>query len=1686
MHARLRHCGAAMMMLGLLAGCGGGDDADKSAQEISPQTHALGMAAQSQGRWSAPIALSLVPAAAANLPDGKLLLWSAQGRFRFTSAPGSTYTAVFDPATGTSVERLAVENDHNMFCPGTANLPDGRLLVSGGSSSGATSIYDPVLGTWSSAAAMNTPRAYHASVPLADGSVFALGGSWNGGLGNKHAEVWTAAGGWRRLTGVPVDPMVGPDPTGVFRGDNHMWLIPTGNGRVLHAGPSRDMNWIDTRGNGATTPAGTRGDDNYAINGSTVMYDAGKILKTGGAPAYEGVDATATAHQIDTTGGAASVRRLAPMAYARAFHNSVVLPNGQVMIVGGQTYPKPFSDNRSVLVPELWDPGTEAFTPLPAMTVPRNYHSTALLLPDGRVASIGGGLCGDGCPTNHADLQIFTPYYLLDADGQPAVRPVITDSAADAGYGTRMTVATDSDVTAFALVRLSSTTHTVNNDQRRIALSYADLGSHRYALTIPSNPGIALPGLYMLFALNAEGVPSVAKTLRIAGEKTPQLSAPGDQTSVAGNTTSLQLIASGSGTVLYTATGLPDGLTLDSATGAIAGTPTSPGSYRVTLAATNPDGTVSTDLVWTVQPSGTVATRYVKFEALSEVRGRPWTSVAEFNLLDPGGAVIPRDAWKVGADSQETRGEYAPASHVIDGNAGTYWHTQWQNGTPQPPHALVIDLGLARPIGGLRYLPRQRSDLGRIAGWRLHVSDDGMNWRAVASGTFANDATEKTVYPIDTGAADAWPVLQAPANPTAAVGDAVTLQLAATDADGDTLSYAVSNLPPGLTVNAVTGQVSGTPTAIGVFASTVLANDGRGGTATAPLTWTVLARNAPIDPIATAPSSTGSVVTYSASANAGLGATWAWDFGDGTATVASSRAAATHTYAAPGLYTVTATVIDAGGARTIRQFTQAVISVPSSALRATQSGSVVWQAPAGGNARVWVVNADGDSVSVFDAASLTKLGEVAVGTSPRSAALAPDGSLWVVNKEAASLSVIDTSTLMVVRTVPLPRASQPHGIVFAPDGSAAYVALEAGGQLLKLNPWSAATLATLEVGASPRHLSVTPDSARVLVSRFITPPQPGEGTASVAMERYGAKVGGEVLVVAAASFAIERTVVLQHSSKVDSTAQGRGVPNYLGAPVISPDGASAWVPSKQDNIQRGLLRDGLSLDFQSTVRAISSRIDLSRYAEDDPARIDHDNAGQASAAAYHPSGAYLFVALSTSRQVAIVDPVRRIELARIDVGRAPDALLVSADGRRLFVSNFMDRTLQAIDLSRLMDHGEWSFATLATLPTQAAEKLDAQALLGKQLFNDARDTRLARDGYMSCATCHNDGGHDGRTWDMSAQGEGLRNTISLRGRAGMREGRLHWSGNFDEVQDFEGQIRSLAGGSGLMSDALFNTGTRSQPLGLPKAGQSRELDALAAYLASLNTMPTSVDRTSTGALTPAAIAGRAVFAAQGCGSCHGGTTFANSGALLVDIGTLKSSSGRRLGTNLTGIDVPTLRDVQGSGPYLHDGSAATLGDAVLAHRGVELSNEDLSSLVTYLRQIGSEEVAAPVSLHSGAVRCAAEGGRCALPAGTPATVYYGANGRWFSRSAVSGAAACNNAAFGDPIHGTRKACYYVPAVKCSDERRDCTVPPGESASILYGANGSYHQRSGVGGTFFCGNALFGDPAPGSFKACWRQ
>lgn len=469
------------------------------------------------GAWGPTIGLPIVPAASALLPGNKLLMWSAYAANDFGGANGYTQTAVMDLTTGQVGGRRVDNTGHDMFCPGTSMLADGRILVTGGSNATKTSIYDPRTDAWSSAPDMTVGRGYQGQTTLSTGEVFTVGGSWSGGRKGKAGELYSpATNKWRPLPDVPSTPFLTADPAGVYRADNHAWLFAAGGGKVFHAGPSARMNWIETAGRGKVVDAGTRGDSRDAMNGNAVMYDIGKILTVGGAPAYEKADATKAAYAVDITGRTPSVRRTSDMAAARAYSNSVVLPDGTVVVIGGQSYPVPFSDQTSVLVPELWNPATGRFTALAAMATPRNYHSVANLLPDGTVFSGGGGLCGK-CATNHPDGQIFTPPYLLNADGSRKPRPAITSAPAAASGGSTITVGTDRAVKGFSLVRMSSVTHSVDNDQRRVPLTSSVVSPTSHRVAIPADPGIVPPGNYLLFALDGAGTPSVAAQLRIGG-----------------------------------------------------------------------------------------------------------------------------------------------------------------------------------------------------------------------------------------------------------------------------------------------------------------------------------------------------------------------------------------------------------------------------------------------------------------------------------------------------------------------------------------------------------------------------------------------------------------------------------------------------------------------------------------------------------------------------------------------------------------------------------------------------------------------------------------------------------------------------------------------------------------------------------------------------------------------------------------------------------------------------------------------------------------------------------------------------------------------------------------------------------------------------------------------------------------
>ncbi|KAJ4302626.1 hypothetical protein N0V90_001515 [Kalmusia sp. IMI 367209] len=472
----------------------------------------------SKGLWINTVDFPIIPVAVAMLPNGKVLVWSSYARDTFDGAHGFTQTAIYDPATGESTQRVIANTQHDMFCPGISMDFNGRIVITGGSNAARTSIYDGTTDTWISGPNMQIARGYQSTATCSDGRIFNIGGSWSGAVGGKNGEIYSpSANAWTLVQNALVSPMQTQDREGPYRSDNHAWLFAWKGQSAFQAGPSKAMNWYDTVGAGSVTGAGNRGDDGDAMCGNAVMYDApaGKILTAGGSPNYKTDQARSNAYiiTIGTPKTNPTVTKVPNMAFARGFANGVVLPDGTIFVTGGQSTVEPFTDTTAQFIPELFNPATNTWTQLSRMQIPRTYHSTALLLPDATIFQGGGGLC-DGCGVNHFDAEIFVPPYLLNADGTRRTRPVINTVAGTVRLGATLSITTNSAVTRFSLIRFGSATHTVNTDQRRIPLTPSGSGNS-YTVTIPGDAGVAVPGYWFLFAVNSAGTPSVAKIIKV-------------------------------------------------------------------------------------------------------------------------------------------------------------------------------------------------------------------------------------------------------------------------------------------------------------------------------------------------------------------------------------------------------------------------------------------------------------------------------------------------------------------------------------------------------------------------------------------------------------------------------------------------------------------------------------------------------------------------------------------------------------------------------------------------------------------------------------------------------------------------------------------------------------------------------------------------------------------------------------------------------------------------------------------------------------------------------------------------------------------------------------------------------------------------------------------------------------------
>jgi galactose oxidase len=379
-------------------------------------------------------------------------------------------------------------------------------------------IYDPATDRWSAEALMNNGRWYPSAVTLPDGGVLVLSGSFasgplqpppNSNVVNPTPQVWRGTG-WQSLTdfedGLTLFPRFHIEPK---------------EGRVFMSGAQGESFFLDTNGAGAWIPGPSRalGLRDYA---PSVMYDTGKVIFIGG-----GLDAgtnlpTNGAEAIDLAAADPAWRPTSPMHFRRRQHNATILPNGTVLVTGGTQGPN-FNDvdpGSPVHAAELWDPATGTWAVMAEEAVDRCYHATAVLLPDGRVLSAGGG---EYAPENnvanpakdtHADAQLFSPPYMFRE------RPTFSGAPDQLFYGQafELKVAHADAIAKVTWIRLASVTHSFDQNQRLNTLAFTK-GQDALNVSAPANANICPPGHYMLFVVNGEGTPSVGHIVRISAHQ---------------------------------------------------------------------------------------------------------------------------------------------------------------------------------------------------------------------------------------------------------------------------------------------------------------------------------------------------------------------------------------------------------------------------------------------------------------------------------------------------------------------------------------------------------------------------------------------------------------------------------------------------------------------------------------------------------------------------------------------------------------------------------------------------------------------------------------------------------------------------------------------------------------------------------------------------------------------------------------------------------------------------------------------------------------------------------------------------------------------------------------------------------------------------------------------------------------
>jgi hypothetical protein len=560
--------GAVVLALGLLS-------------STPPALHAQ---SGTQGQWrTLTNQVPINPIHVALMNTGEVLIVAGSGNL----ATETLYqAAVWNPISQTfQTQTIAWD----MFCNGMVVLHDGRVFVNGGSlqydpffGEPRSAVFNPQTHAFTNVQNMAHGRWYPTVTTLGDGRVMTFSGLLETGGTNSAVEIYTVGSGWSAEFPAGWTPPLYP----------RMHLST--DGRVFYAGSGRGSRFFNPATNTWTAVVATTiftGSRGYGTSVLLPLTPANgyrpRVMIMGGAS-----PATATTEIIDLSAATPVWQSGPSMSRARIQMSATILPNGKVLATGGSVNDE--DAGTASLNADLYDPATNTFSSAGANLFARLYHSAALLLPDATVLLIGGNPQRGNFERR---LEIYSPAYLFDATGGPALQPTITSvPSAPIAYGGSFQVQTPdaATISSVVLVRPGAATHAFDMDQRLVGMNFT-AGNGVLNVTAPPNGNIAPPGYYMLFVLNGAGVPSDAKFVRLLPNAAPTATI----TSPAGNVTvnpgaSVSFAGTGSdpdGTISAYSWTFPGG-TPASSTAANAGAVSysAPGVYTATFRVTDNRG----------------------------------------------------------------------------------------------------------------------------------------------------------------------------------------------------------------------------------------------------------------------------------------------------------------------------------------------------------------------------------------------------------------------------------------------------------------------------------------------------------------------------------------------------------------------------------------------------------------------------------------------------------------------------------------------------------------------------------------------------------------------------------------------------------------------------------------------------------------------------------------------------------------------------------------------------------------------------------------------------------------------------------------------------------------------------------------------------------------------------------------